>query len=93
MGNDWAMPLGWTRIPSSPRTERRDNVHRIVSKPEYRPAALIGGHLYWDDADKDYCYALLKLPRPDKERALLDELSKPGQSAEILIRLTDTDGN
>lgn len=85
------MPYGWTKLPSSPRPDRRNEVRGVVGQAKYRPAQLIGNQLFYDNGN---CYGLLRLPPTrELEQELLDALSKPGQPAEILIRLTDADGN
>lgn len=84
------MPFGWTRIPSSPRTERRGEVQQIVGRFASKGAKLVGNEIYFDNGE---CLCLLKLPPNAKdEQDLLDELSKPGQPAQVLKRLTDADG-
>jgi hypothetical protein len=64
------VPFHWTRLPSSPPRERRDNVREICRRHGGR---LCDDQVYYDAEGQ--AHALVQLPADEgAQRALLDEL-------------------
>ena len=65
------MPFHWVKIVSSPPVKRRDDVKKICHD---HGADLIGGQIYYDDAE-GAAYALVEGPEGEQgQRELLDAL-------------------
>jgi hypothetical protein len=61
----------WTRVPSSPPVERRDEVRQICARHKGR---LVEDQIYYG-ADGGNAYALIELPaEADKHNALIADL-------------------
>jgi uncharacterized protein with GYD domain len=66
------VPFHWVRMPSSPPTERRNEVHQICQS---HGAKLANNEIYYGDDDQ-IAFALIEVPDDStQQQALLNALS------------------